>query len=95
MSRKARARYQVRVRRAVAGTFLAASSAVSITGLSSMPASAANMSSVAVSYPVSASSERLAGVRSELDHAVALGSVTADQADAFFAQIERRVNAGL
>ncbi|PVE14713.1 hypothetical protein [Arthrobacter sp. Bz4] len=96
MSSKPRVRYQVRVRHAVAGTFLAASSAVSITGLSAMPAAAANMSSsVQVSYPVSASSERLAGVRSELDHAVALGSVTADQADAFYAQIERRVNAGL
>ncbi|WP_155849576.1 hypothetical protein [Arthrobacter sp. H20] len=95
MSSRPRVRYQVRVRHAVAGTFLAASSAVSITGLSAMPAVAAHASSVEVSYPVSADAERLSGVRSELDHAVALGSVTNDQADAFYAQIERRVNAGL
>ena len=96
MSHKPRARYQVRVRHAVAGTFLAASSAVSIAGLSAMPAVAAGPSStVEVTYETSASAERLAGVRSELDDAVALGSVTAGQADAFYAQIERRVQAGL
>ncbi|MBG6181652.1 hypothetical protein [Arthrobacter sp. CAN_A1] len=96
MSTKPRVRYQVRVRHAVAGTFLAASSAVSIAGLSAMPAAAAGPSSaVGVTYQMSASAERLAGVRSELDDAVALGSVTASQADAFYAQIERRVQAGL
>lgn len=102
MTSKPRVRYQVRVRHAVAGTFLAASSAVSIAGLSAMPAVAAGASSsVEVSYEAveistsPASAERLAGVRSELDHAVALGSVTTAQADAFYAQIERRVNAGL
>ncbi|MBE0011722.1 hypothetical protein [Arthrobacter sp. AET 35A] len=96
MTSKPRVRYQVRVRHAVAGTFLAASSAVSITGLSAIPAVAAGASSsVEVTYEASASAERLAGVRSELDHAVALGSVTTAQADAFYAQIERRVNAGL
>ncbi|NOJ61713.1 hypothetical protein [Arthrobacter sp. 260] len=96
MTSKPRVRYQVRVRHAVAGTFLAASSAVSITGLSAMPTVAAGASSsVEATYEASASAERLAGVRSEMDNAVALGLVTTSQADAFYAQIERRVNAGL
>ncbi|MBG6189286.1 hypothetical protein IWX64_000206 [Arthrobacter sp. CAN_A212] len=96
MTDKPRVRYQVRVRHVVAGTFLVASSAVSITGLSPTPAVAAGASSsVEVSYEASAGAERLAGVRSELDDAVAFGSVTTAQADAFYAQIERRVHAGL
>ncbi|MHA7277849.1 hypothetical protein [Arthrobacter sp. HLT1-21] len=96
MSHKPRVRYQVRVRHAVAGTFLAASSAVSIAGLSAMPAVASGPSSmVEVTYERPGSAERLAGVRSELDDAVAFGSVTASQADAFYTQIERRVYAGL
>lgn len=46
-------------------------------------------------YPATSDGERLAGVRADLDRAVLLRLVTSEQANAFYAQIERRVAAGL
>jgi hypothetical protein len=119
-----RRRYQVRLRKAVAGSFLAAASAASLTGFTAAPALAAPLrvvsaspdstdheageitlgldssSSIAPAAPVTAttglesSEERLAGVRADLDRAVLLHLVTPEQADGFYAQIERRVAAG-
>jgi hypothetical protein len=134
---------RVRVRRLVAGSFIAAFSAVSSAGLAAAPAEAGtNRAGTSVSPaaphhqswtpsgaasfagagasagsvpPVStpevkgsvlralpvrgralpASSGRLQAIRAELDGAVALRLVTAEQADGFYAQIERRVAAGL
>ncbi len=39
--------------------------------------------------------ERLAGIRTDLDNAVAWGSVTRTQADRFYAQLEWRIARGL
>ena len=115
-------RHQIRLRRAVAGSFLAAATATSATGFTIDPVLAEPprfvpggshssvyettdiigldpASSVPLVSPVAATSspttERLAGVRAELDQAVLLRMVTLVQADAFYAQIERRVAAGL
>jgi hypothetical protein len=131
-------RHRVRVRRLVAGSFLAAVSAASAAGLAAVPAEAeTGPSEVAVSSPASPDtesrtspaagafplrpevsaasvsmegfvpvpalrapvsptpSERLRGVRAELDGAVALRLVTAEQANSFFTKIERRVASGL
>ncbi|MBD8044385.1 hypothetical protein H9638_11275 [Arthrobacter sp. Sa2BUA2] len=44
---------------------------------------------------VPGSEERLAGVRRDLANAVAWGSVTADQAERFYAQISARIARGL
>ncbi|MFJ6001101.1 hypothetical protein [Arthrobacter sp. NPDC092385] len=120
-----RRRYQVRLRKAVAGSFLAAATAASLTGFTAAPALAVPLrvvsaspdstdheagdltlgldspSSVTPAAPVAAttglesSEERLAGVRADLDRAVLLHLVTPEQADGFYAQIERRVAAGL
>lgn len=116
-----RRRYRVRLRRAVAGSFLAAASAASLTGLSAAPALAVppaviaptdstgsgapglilDVESASVGFPpaavvaVATPQERLAGVRADLDKAVLLHLVTPEQATGFYAQIERRVAAGL
>ncbi len=135
-----RRRYRVRLRRAVAGSFLAAATAASLTGFTAAPVlvapprpvaessdyeagditlgldSAAPVSvasPVAVASPVSVTSpitvaspfavasgttsseERLAGVRADLDQSVLFRMVSPEQADGFYAQIERRVAAGL
>ena len=120
-----RRRYRVRLRRAVAGSFLAAASAASLTGLTAAPALAVppavvvptdstagdapdllpgvHWGSVGVEswgaatagITVPSARERLAGVRADLDNAVLLRLVTPEQASGFYAQIERRVAAGL
>ncbi|WP_208739086.1 hypothetical protein [Arthrobacter agilis] len=120
-----RRRYRIRLRRAVAGSFLAAATAASLTGFTAVPALAVppravaassesvddaasdiilgldTASQVSVASPVAATDgattpgERLAGVRADLDRAVLFRMVTPRQADAFYAQIERRVAAGL
>jgi hypothetical protein len=117
-----RRRYQIRLRKAVAGTCLAAATAASITGFTAVPALAASSRTVAatsdyeaddiilgfgpvspasVSAPVSvatlapSATERLAGVRADLDTAVLMRLVTPEQAAGFYSQIERRVAAGL
>ncbi|MEG9249166.1 hypothetical protein V6S67_13855 [Arthrobacter sp. Soc17.1.1.1] len=125
MSETPRRRYQIRLRKAVAGSFLAAATAATLTGFSAAPAlavpprvlatstdtadheandiilgldSASSVtvaSSIAVATPAQSSTERLAGVRADLDRAVLLRMATPGQADAFYAQIERRVAAGL
>ena len=141
MLETARRRYRVRLRRAVAGSFLAAASAAALSGMATAPALAVAPSSVietadvaeSVAYdtngvvhgfdtgstvgltapalpalPVIAgpavagiagagptAAERLAGVRSDLDQAVLLRLVTSEQADGFYAQIQRRIAAGL
>ncbi|WP_309071230.1 hypothetical protein [Arthrobacter sp.] len=72
--------------------------AASLTGVGAAPSVA---SSPIVTRPQEPDVEnrtvtdRLEGVRTELENAVALGLVTADQAGSFFAQIERRIAAGL
>ncbi|MHA7240002.1 hypothetical protein [Arthrobacter sp. TMS1-12-1] len=91
MTETPRRRYRVRLRRAMAGSFLAAATAGALTGVGAAPALAAPASVVA---PTSAQ-ERLAGVRADLDNAVLLRLVTPEQAGGFYAQIERRVAAGL
>ncbi|MBG6224629.1 hypothetical protein IWX63_001188 [Arthrobacter sp. CAN_A2] len=128
MTEARRRRTSVRLNRAVAGSFLAAASAASLTGLAAAPALAAPPSVVAgtdssegsngdardllpAAGPASAgiaswgagateamvasAEERLAGVRADLDNAVLLRLVTPQQATGFYAQIERRVAAGL
>ncbi|WP_105033022.1 hypothetical protein [Arthrobacter ruber] len=125
MSEMPRRRYQVRLRKAVAGSFLAAAGAASLTGFTAAPALAVpprvvatgtdtadyeagdiilgldSAAAVTVASPVAVTSstpsaeERLAGVRADLDQAVLLRMVTPEQADGFYAQIERRVAAGL
>ncbi|WP_104180788.1 hypothetical protein [Arthrobacter sp. B0490] len=125
MSETPRRRYQVRLRKAVAGSFLAAATAATLTGFTAAPALAVpprvlaasadttdyeasdiilgldSASSVTVASPIAvttpgpSSGERLAGVRADLDRAVLLRLVTSEQADGFYAQIERRVAAGL
>ncbi|WP_028279597.1 hypothetical protein [Arthrobacter sp. H5] len=86
MSATPRRRY--RIRRAVAGSLLAASS---LAGLGAAPAVALD--------PVSSGKhddgERLRGVRTDLDAAVGMGHVTTAQASRFYDQIARRVAAGL
>ncbi|KQO03717.1 MULTISPECIES: hypothetical protein [unclassified Arthrobacter] len=138
MLETARRRYRVRLRRAVAGSFLAAASAAALSGMAPVPALAVAPSSVietsdlaespdydtdglvrgfdtgstvglAVPAPLvlagpavagsanagPTAAERLAGVRSDLDQAVLLRLVTSEQADGFYAKIQRRVAAGL
>ncbi|WDF32750.1 hypothetical protein PTW37_12920 [Arthrobacter agilis] len=122
MSETDQPRHPVRLRRAVAGTFLAAATATSALGFAAAPAQAAPpvlaasatdydagdvllardaapragaRSAVATATGAPSSTERLAGVRAELDQAVLLRMVTSQQADGFYAQIERRVAAGL
>jgi hypothetical protein len=124
MSQTPRRRYRVRLRRAVAGSFLAAAVTASLSGLAAGPALAVPprpvaassghadfeasdtmpgldpLTSMLVESPVATSAgpsagERLAGVRADLDRAVLLSMVTPEQANGFFAQIERRVAAGL
>ncbi|MHA7279296.1 hypothetical protein ACX80H_06040 [Arthrobacter sp. MDT2-2] len=124
-----RRRYRVRLRRAVAGSFLAAAAAASVTGLAAAPAFAVpravvvgsdssdfsdssgyeardlilgprpqlspDVASTVTAGGATSSAERLAGVRADLDGAVLLQMVTPEQADGFYAQIERRVAAGL
>ncbi|RJT83066.1 hypothetical protein D6T63_00990 [Arthrobacter cheniae] len=124
MSQTPRRRYRVRLRKAVAGSFLAAAVTASLSGLAAGPSSAVPprtvaassghsdveaidtipdldpVTSMGVASPVDtgvgqSAGERLAGVRADLDRAVLLSMVTPDQANGFFAQIERRVAAGL
>lgn len=123
-----RRRYQVRLRKAVAGSFLAAATAASLTGFTAAPALVApprpvaessdyeagditlgldSAAPVSVAPPVTVASpfavasgttsseERLAGVRADLDQSVLFRMVSPEQADGFYAQIERRVAAGL
>lgn len=101
-------RPRYRVRRAVAGSFLAAAAAVSLAGV--VPASAREAPPVDVDASsevisgddadaairgTGAAAARLAGVRAELDDAVLFRLVTSEQADDFYGQIQRRVAAGL
>ncbi|MHA7178866.1 hypothetical protein ACX80J_01995 [Arthrobacter sp. MDB2-24] len=132
MSTTPRRRYRVRLRRAVAGSFLAAAAAASVAGLAAAPAlavppavaagvdsadsadsldssgyeardlilelrpgSSPNAASTVTAGGATSSADRLAGVRADLDRAVLLRMVTPEQADGFYAQIERRVAAGL
>ncbi|MDQ0735886.1 hypothetical protein [Arthrobacter agilis] len=125
MSETPRRRYQIRLRRAVAGSFLAAATAATLTGFTAAPALAVpprvqavsadttdyeagdvilgldSAAAVTVASPLAVAgvapspAERLAGVRADLDRAVLLRMVTPAQADGFYAQIERRVAAGL
>ena len=88
-------RYFVRARHAVAGSLIVAAS---LTGVGVAPSVAA---SPTVTRPqeteatgASLSSERLEGVRADLENAVGMGLVTAEQAKGFYAQIERRVASG-
>ncbi|WP_394248153.1 hypothetical protein [Arthrobacter pityocampae] len=116
-----RRRYRVRLRRVMAGSFLAAATAASLTGVAAGPALAAPSSVIAptgstgstdstdgdardllsgvpaviAEVPAATSQDRLAGVRADLDTAVLLRLVTPEQAGSFYAQIERRVAAGL
>ncbi len=110
MSTSQRARYQVRVQKAVAGSFIAAAAAASIAGLTAGPASAAPVQQLSsFTVDVGASEEvrqsptstgatgpqvRLRAVRAELENAVALRLVTSSQAEKFYAQLERRIAAG-
>jgi hypothetical protein len=105
-------RRRYRIRTALAGSFLAAAAAASLTGFAAAPASAASsipafsagrgdlLGSVGnggagATPAATAARERLAGVRADLDQAVLLRMVAPDQADVFYAQIQRRVAAGL
>ncbi|WP_434993468.1 hypothetical protein [Arthrobacter sp. Ld5] len=125
MTESQRRRHRVELNRAVAGSFLAAATAASLTGLTAAPALAVPPSVItpvdstdgdapdlllgaapasgdtapggaaASEVPVTSEQERLAGVRADLDNAVLLRLVTPEQAAGFYAQIERRVAAGL
>ncbi len=118
-------RYQIRLRKAVAGSCLAAATAASLTGFTAVPALATSARTVAatsdyeadyeaddlvagpgavpanvsvpvtVAAPAPSATERLAGVRADLDTAVLMRLVTPEQASGFYSQIERRVAAGL
>lgn len=85
--------------------------AVSVTGVGAVSAQAREPQEASFSYPAEDeaaaalrpvqaaaapdSSERLAGVRRDLANAVAWGSVTAAQAEHFYAQISARIARGL
>lgn len=88
-------RYFVRARHAVAGSLIAAAS---LTGVGVAPSVAASPTVTRPQEPEatgsSSSSDRLEGVRADLENAVGLGMVTAEQAENFYAQIEQRVASG-
>ena len=88
-------RYFVHARHAVAGSLILAAS---LTGVGVAPSVAASPTVTRPQEPdaetASSSSDRLKGVRSDLENAVGMGLVTADQAKGFYAQIERRVASG-
>ncbi|KNC19400.1 hypothetical protein AC792_06620 [Arthrobacter sp. RIT-PI-e] len=106
-----RPRRHYRIRRALAGSFLAAAAAASLSGVPAQAADASPLTSVSdpapdtltessaergpLAYTAPSPQARLDGVRSELDQAVLLRLVTPEQADGFYAQLERRVAAGL
>ena len=100
-------RYFVRARTAVAGSLIAAAS---LTGVGVAPSVAASPTVIrpqaddgteslrgsGAAGPVSkAAAERLDGVRAELTEAVSMRMVTSEQADRFYAQLERRIRSGL
>ncbi|WP_299166978.1 hypothetical protein [uncultured Arthrobacter sp.] len=87
-------RYFVRARHAVAGSLIVASS---LTGVGMSPSVAASPTVTRPQEPDTrraSSADRLEGVRSDLRNAVGMGLVTAEQAEGFFVQIERRVASG-
>lgn len=88
-------RYFVHARHAVAGSLIMAAS---LTGVGVAPSVAASPIVTLPQEPdvgsESSSSVRLQGVRADLQNAVEMGLVTADQAKSFYAQIERRVASG-
>ncbi len=81
-------RYRVRLRNAVAGSLIAAAS---LTGVGAAPSVAASST---LTLPQDPTADRLEGVRADLDNAVGMGLVTAEQAEKFYGQIERRVASG-
>ncbi|KAD4060265.1 hypothetical protein GD627_04225 [Arthrobacter yangruifuii] len=92
----------VRIRTAAAGSFLAAASAAGLGVIGAPPAKAeiGPVSSMLDGGTLAADDERgvrerLAGIRTDLDNAVAWGSVTRTQADRFYAQLEGRIARGL
>ncbi|MGW9403332.1 hypothetical protein ACWGQ2_05105 [Arthrobacter sp. NPDC055585] len=98
----------IRLRQAAASSVLAA---VSVTGVGTAAAQASGPQEASVFLPsgddtaltvaavqddeVRQGAERLAGVRQDLANAVAWGSVTASQAEHFYAQISSRIARGL
>ena len=98
----------IRLRQAAASSVLAA---VSVTGVGTAAAQASEPREASVSFPAGdeaavtvaavqedearQGAERLAGVRQDLANAVAWGSVTAAQAEHFYAQISARIARGL
>lgn len=84
-------RYRVRLRNAVAGSLIAAAS---LTGVGVVPSVAASPTVTRPQEREPSSSDRLDGIRADLRNAVGMGLVTADQAERFYAQIERRVASG-
>lgn len=98
----------IRLRQAAASSVLAA---VSVTGVGTVSAQAREPQEAAVFVPAGDDAavtvlpvqdaearertERLAGVRQDLANAVAWGSVTAAQAEHFYAQISARIARGL
>ncbi|MFI5085885.1 MAG: hypothetical protein ACHP7K_08150 [Actinomycetales bacterium] len=90
MSSQQRKRYIVRrsamkTATAAAGTFVAAATLAAVTAFA--PAASAPSSSVAAN-------ERIQGVHEDLNRAVALHQVTAEQARQFEAQLARRIAGG-
>ena len=86
--------YFVRARHAVAGSLIVAAS---LTGVGVAPSVAASPTVTRPQEPEvrdSSARDRLEGVRADLENAVGMGLVTAEQAEGFYAQIERRVASG-
>ncbi|NJC23234.1 hypothetical protein BJ994_002310 [Arthrobacter pigmenti] len=83
--------YRVRLRNAVAGSLIAAAS---LTGVGVAPSVAASPTVMRPQGSDPSSADRLAGVRADLKNAVGMGMVTTEQAQRFYAQIERRVASG-
>lgn len=70
--------------------------AASLTGVGATPSVAASPIVTQPHEPeVPTASDRLEGVRAELEDAVSMGLVTVGQAEKFLVQIERRIASGL
>ena len=98
----ARPRYIVTTMRAAAGSFLTATAVATVVVMGSGPASAASASQAPVQSLVdevatgfgTAPSARLDGIREEMDQAVRMHLVTAEQAEQFVDQMQERISRG-
>ena len=82
-------------RTAAAGPSAAAGNATAAADSATAAAAAADSATALQTVQGPSAEERLAGVRRELANAVSWGSVTAGQAERFYAQISSRIARGL